>query len=191
VTVIQLLGSPEQPATRPSSANLGAPLLSSSCPRAMAGHRRGEDGVPLHRAETSPVSLAIYDVRGRLVRTLLDRMPCQAGQHWIAWKGDDQTGRALPAGVYLWRLETRTDRATGTLVRSRAPPRDAVASGLVHRISHATDRGASSGSPMPPIRRASRDTVHLVRPGIRPQEVALISLASARGSSRNSRVRHL
>jgi hypothetical protein len=49
--------------------------------------------------------LAIHDLRGRRVRTLVDEQRA-AGIHEVTWDGRDDRGRALPSGVYLSRLET-------------------------------------------------------------------------------------
>jgi hypothetical protein len=50
--------------------------------------------------------LAIYDVRGRLVRTLLDSS-LPAGRQVVAWDGRGGDGQAEPSGVYFVRLQTR------------------------------------------------------------------------------------
>jgi len=49
-------------------------------------------------------TLEIYDLAGRVVRTLLagERLP--AGGHERAWSGRDQAGRRVAAGVYFYRL---------------------------------------------------------------------------------------
>jgi len=49
------------------------------------------------------VLLQIFDVEGRLVRTLCDE-PRPAGRSEFEWDGRDEKGRALPSGVYLYRL---------------------------------------------------------------------------------------
>jgi hypothetical protein len=49
------------------------------------------------------VSLRVYDVAGRPVRTLLDE-DRPAGEHGAAWDGKDDRGAAVPAGVYFYRL---------------------------------------------------------------------------------------
>lgn len=46
------------------------------------------------------VDLAIYDLDGRLVRTLLSSLQT-AGEHQATWNGRDDRGRALASGVYL------------------------------------------------------------------------------------------
>ena len=51
------------------------------------------------------VSLAVYDVQGRLVRRLAGG-PAPAGWTRVTWDGRDASGVALSAGAYLVRLET-------------------------------------------------------------------------------------
>jgi hypothetical protein len=61
------------------------------------------------------VLLAVYDLRGRRVTTLLDG-PLAAGEHGVTWDGVDDSGRPLPSGTYLCRLtagkQVRTVRMT-------------------------------------------------------------------------------
>ena len=65
---------------------------------------------------SGPVQLRIYDVSGRLVRTLVDDSELSAGDHQAIWSGQDQSGRAVAAGVYFYNLEvegySRTKRMT-------------------------------------------------------------------------------
>ena len=56
-----------------------------------------------------PVRLSIHDVRGRLVRTLVDSRCC-AGRHEASWDGRDRDGRTVASGVYLARLDTAHGR---------------------------------------------------------------------------------
>jgi len=46
------------------------------------------------------VSLRIYDMRGRLIRTLVSEYQL-AGSHEVRWDGRDQNQRPLPSGCYL------------------------------------------------------------------------------------------
>jgi len=60
---------------------------------------------------TGSVRLAIYDVRGHLVRVLEDGvMP--AGRHTATWDGRDTTGRAAGSGGYMFRLKTAEGERT-------------------------------------------------------------------------------
>ncbi len=54
-------------------------------------------------ARSGPASLRIYDVRGQLVRTLLDG-ELAAGPHSLRWDGRDRGGRAASSGTYFYRL---------------------------------------------------------------------------------------
>jgi hypothetical protein len=51
------------------------------------------------------VTLRLYDVTGRLVRTLVDGWTA-AGAHAATWDGTDDQGHRLPSGFYLCRLRT-------------------------------------------------------------------------------------
>ena len=60
-----------------------------------------------------PVSLSIYDARGRLISRLVDRNQ-SAGIYRVSWTGTDQRGRSVASGVYFYNLtwdgQTRTAR---------------------------------------------------------------------------------
>jgi hypothetical protein len=57
------------------------------------------------------VTLVVYDVLGRRVATLVDRMQT-AGYHDIEWHGTDRNGLPVTSGLYLGRFEAR-DAAGG------------------------------------------------------------------------------
>jgi alpha-tubulin suppressor-like RCC1 family protein len=63
------------------------------------------------------VSLAVYDVAGRRIHTLLDEAR-QAGRHTQAWDGRGADGPTL-AGVYFLRLELGGETRTVRVVRMR------------------------------------------------------------------------
>jgi len=61
---------------------------------------------------SSSISLKLYDVTGKLVKTLVSGTQT-AGQHSIVWDAE------VPSGVYFVRLETSNRSATGKLVVAR------------------------------------------------------------------------
>jgi hypothetical protein len=84
------------------------------------------------------VELALYDQQGRCVRSLVTgALP--AGEQTLTWDGCDESGRALPAGLYFVRLETAecsrassprsTDAAATTAGRWTARPHNVPPSG--------------------------------------------------------------
>ena len=50
------------------------------------------------------VSLRVFNVAGRLVRTLVDG-PMVSGRATVVWDGRDEQGGRLSSGVYFYRLE--------------------------------------------------------------------------------------
>lgn len=60
-------------------------------------------------------TLLVYDARGRVVRTLADGWTT-AGVHTVIWRGTDEAGRQVPAGIYFLQLvaggEQRRERLT-------------------------------------------------------------------------------
>ncbi len=64
------------------------------------------------------VSLALYDVHSRPLRTLLDDS-VPAGGLEVAWDGRDASGRRVPAGVVFARLRTEAGSRTIKLLRLR------------------------------------------------------------------------
>ena len=74
---------------------------------------RGEGNVRLHLAAAELGSLAIFDVRGRKVRTLAQRRLFESGLHELQWHGDDERGGSVSPGVYFLRF----DGAAGAQIR--------------------------------------------------------------------------
>lgn len=64
------------------------------------------------------VRLCIHDLAGRLVRTLADGPP-RSGDHAWVWRGDDDRGGAVPAGVYFGRLTLNGHPTTRALLLVR------------------------------------------------------------------------
>jgi hypothetical protein len=61
------------------------------------------------------VRVRLYDLRGRLVRTLLDKALVPAGAQEIRMDGRTSQGTALASGVYLFRIETEEAMSTGRI----------------------------------------------------------------------------
>jgi hypothetical protein len=53
----------------------------------------------------SYVKLVVYNVKGQLVRMLIDR-DIEAGSREIRWDGRDYMDRSVASGVYFYRLDT-------------------------------------------------------------------------------------
>ncbi|MEZ5064884.1 MAG: SMP-30/gluconolactonase/LRE family protein [bacterium] len=63
------------------------------------------------------VSVAVYDVRGRVVRTLVSDREQSAGRHQVTWDGLGDGGARVPDGVYFVRVACEGDVAGARWVR--------------------------------------------------------------------------
>ncbi|MDE2812147.1 MAG: T9SS type A sorting domain-containing protein, partial [Gemmatimonadota bacterium] len=60
--------------------------------------------IPLDLATDAAGALTVYDVLGRRVRQVWQG-PLRAGSHRFVWDGRDEAGKAVAAGVYIYKVE--------------------------------------------------------------------------------------
>ncbi len=75
---------------------------------------RGSSTVQFGLAQRGAVSLAIYSVDGRLVRSLV-RGVQEAGRYQFVWDGQDDHGASIRSGMFFVRLEAGGLRKTRIL----------------------------------------------------------------------------
>jgi hypothetical protein len=68
---------------------------------------------------TAAVRLTIFDLSGRLVRTLVAGQSLDAGYHEVRWDGADEQGRSAAAGIYIYRLEAANFTTSRKLILLR------------------------------------------------------------------------
>jgi hypothetical protein len=61
------------------------------------------------------VAIRVYDVQGRLVRTLVDGEQ-DGGYHTAVWNGRDDSGADVSSGVYFCRMEAESFSASAKMV---------------------------------------------------------------------------
>jgi len=66
----------------------------------------GTTTVSFAAAPGANVSLRVYDIRGRLVSTLLNGVSTREGAQTVNWDGRDREGRDAASGLYFLRLES-------------------------------------------------------------------------------------
>jgi flagellar hook assembly protein FlgD len=62
------------------------------------------------------VTLRVYNVRGQLVKTLVDDTREAGITHRIEWDGRNDAGQRVASGVYFYRLTTRGFAQTRKMV---------------------------------------------------------------------------
>ncbi len=70
-------------------------------------------------ASVGSVNLEVCDASGRVVKELLNGVLCTPGQRAVSWRGDDRSGRKLPAGVYFLRMQVDGAEHRSKVVLSR------------------------------------------------------------------------
>jgi len=68
--------------------------------------------------EPGEVTVDIYDVRGRLVRTMASHA-FTPGLHKTVWNGIDRSGIPSSSGLYLYRIRSGRQTATGKMILAR------------------------------------------------------------------------
>ena len=66
-------------------------------------------------AELSDVVVSVYDLKGRLMKTLISQKQ-PAGLNKILWDGTDNVGKKVSAGMYLYTIEAGTFRKTKKMI---------------------------------------------------------------------------
>ena len=65
--------------------------------------------------ESGRVSVKVYNVRGQVVRTLVDRS-MQAGEYTAHWDGTNKNGQLVSSGIYFCKLEAADFSATRKMI---------------------------------------------------------------------------
>ena len=74
--------------------------------------------IAYHVPHESDVTIRIYDVSGRLVRTLVDDAT-EPGRHLAVWDGRGDSGESLGSGVYLCAMDACGLRLTRKMILLR------------------------------------------------------------------------
>jgi hypothetical protein len=65
--------------------------------------------------EASPVSIEVFNVKGQLVKTLINDVQ-EAGNHNVVWNGKDNNGRAVSSGIYYYKMNTGKYSSTKKMI---------------------------------------------------------------------------
>ncbi len=91
-----------------------AAILYPNAPNPFAG----TTDIHFELTRSAHITLTIYDLLGRRVRVLTDRM-YGPGRHARNWNGRDDDGRNVPSGVYFYRMTAGTIEEGGKMLLLR------------------------------------------------------------------------
>lgn len=90
---------------------LGLKQMTSTLPRDIRLHPAypnpftNKTAIEFNLQNPATVKLAVYDIRGREIKRLVDTWVA-AGRHRATWNGQDKNGNALSSGLYFLRLQS-------------------------------------------------------------------------------------
>jgi hypothetical protein len=93
----------------------GAPVTSFYLRPALPNPSSGSASLTLVLPSAGTANLSVYDVAGRLVKSLA-HAPLPAGEHSFVWDGRDRDGQRVAAGVYFCVAEAGGERAARKIV---------------------------------------------------------------------------
>jgi flagellar hook assembly protein FlgD len=65
--------------------------------------------------EAGPVTIEVYNIKGQLVRTLVDETK-HTGNHTVLWNGLDKNNRPVSSGVYFFRMRSGRFSSTRKMI---------------------------------------------------------------------------
>ena len=100
------------PALLPKNTNAAVTSLQNASPNPF----NGGTTIRFTLAQSARAVIDIYDVAGRLVRTLVDEEKAPGVTHAAVWDGHDGQGRPVASGVYFYQLVAGNFKQTKKLV---------------------------------------------------------------------------
>jgi hypothetical protein len=97
------LGISREPDGSPSGAVPRAAFLHQNYPNPFNPNTTITMDVPAGEASVQKVKLAIYDIRGRFVKSLVDS-GLAPGRHRVVWDGRNSRGERVSSGMYIYTM---------------------------------------------------------------------------------------
>jgi photosystem II stability/assembly factor-like uncharacterized protein len=77
---------------------------------------RGSTNVKFTQIDNSPTTVAIYNTRGQLVRTLIKNQKLSPGEHIIAWDGKNNSCQPTADGIYIYKITSGQFSSTKKMI---------------------------------------------------------------------------
>jgi hypothetical protein len=75
-----------------------------------------ETKIPLKLKEKAFVEAAVYDLSGRRISVLKRASHMEKGNYIITWNGKSDSGKEVPAGIYIYHVMVDGVPSTGKMV---------------------------------------------------------------------------
>jgi len=104
--------------SRSSLPSAGSMSLAQNYPNPFSAGNSGTTKISYFLPSSTPVTLKVYNLLGREIRTLVNETR-SAGKSTAIWDGRNNSGRSVPPGVYLYKLTTNRQTITRRMLFTR------------------------------------------------------------------------
>lgn len=88
------------------------PWLSSAYPNPFCS----STAVKFNQTDNSPTTVAVYNIKGQFIRTLINDQKLSLGEHSFVWDGKTNSGQPVSAGIYFFKMKSGTFSATRKMI---------------------------------------------------------------------------
>lgn len=80
---------------------------------------KGNTKIKFNQIDDGPITMSIYNIKGQLIRTLMEGELLPVGEHEVSWDGKTASGQQAVAGIYLCKLRSKEHSATRKVILVR------------------------------------------------------------------------
>lgn len=77
---------------------------------------RGSTNIKIEQTDNSPTTITVYNLRGQLIRTVVNSQKLSPGEHLFTWDGKNDNGQLAAAGIYLFKMKSGSYSATRKMI---------------------------------------------------------------------------
>ena len=92
-----------------------APVLATTLNANYPNPFNPETTITYSLQDASPVTIEIYNIKGQLVKTLVNESK-SSGNHSVVWNGTDNSNRLVSSGVYYYKMQAGRFSSTRKMI---------------------------------------------------------------------------
>jgi len=77
---------------------------------------RGSTNIKIEQTDNSPTTITVYNLRGQLIRTVVNSQKLSPGEHLFTWDGKNDNGQLAAAGIYFFKMKSGSYSATRKMI---------------------------------------------------------------------------
>lgn len=77
---------------------------------------RGSTNITIKQTDNNPTTVVVYNLRGQLIRTVVNNQKLSPGEHSFTWDGRNNNGQPMAAGIYFFKMISGKYSATRKMI---------------------------------------------------------------------------